>query len=235
MSPRRRVLACDGKLCCCGWFFFSPQTVVSCRNQPVKKLTMGYITNYSYCTATVSSSVVDIFANTCKCIELKFACMHESTCNNIHHDDDDDDNNKSRVMSVWAFHIFYCMLLNFCWASCFCVYCLQIHKCSSSSSPSSSPSSSSPSSSPPSLPRRQNRTGSLHTANRFHDEAGKLLLHLFLLTRVQHIHGSTCAEREREKQTLNTPCKIITPRDAQHNHTPVFFLFFFAKKRKKIK
>lgn len=30
------------------------QTVVSCRNQPVKKLTMGYITNYSYCTATVS-------------------------------------------------------------------------------------------------------------------------------------------------------------------------------------
>lgn len=54
------------------------QTVVSCRNQPVKKLTMGYITNYSYCTAMVSSSVVDIFANTCKCIELKFSCMHDS-------------------------------------------------------------------------------------------------------------------------------------------------------------
>lgn len=31
-----------------------------CRNQPVKKLTMGYITNYSYCTAMVSSSVFNI-------------------------------------------------------------------------------------------------------------------------------------------------------------------------------
>lgn len=39
------------------WCWFS-QTVVSCRNQPVKKLTMGYITNYSYCTAMVSSSVI---------------------------------------------------------------------------------------------------------------------------------------------------------------------------------
>lgn len=29
--------------------------VFSYRNQPVKKLTMGYITNYSYCTATVSA------------------------------------------------------------------------------------------------------------------------------------------------------------------------------------
>lgn len=53
------------------------QTVVSCRNQPVKKLTMGYITNYSYCTVMVSSTINYCSADTCKYIKHKLwsACI----------------------------------------------------------------------------------------------------------------------------------------------------------------
>lgn len=52
--------------------------VVSCRNQTVKKLTMGYITNYSYCTAMVSSSVV--FWKKRVKIYLWNICLPKNTC-----------------------------------------------------------------------------------------------------------------------------------------------------------
>lgn len=43
------------------------------------------------------------------------------------------------------------------------------------------------------FPRRQNRTGSLHSVNRFHDEAGKLLLHFSPPFSLFLQHGAPCA------------------------------------------
>lgn len=81
------------------------------------------------------------------------------------------------------------------------------------------------------FPRRQNRTGSLHTVNRFHDEAGKLLLHLLLRTLRKRCSRPRCARAKPRHAAL-----IVTP----EMHTRFFFvvcvLFFLnllAKQTKK--
>ena len=134
---------------------------------------MGYITNYSYCTVMVSETVINIlqtrakpwFSNHSWAVYIKpliiitiiiimiIIIMIITEQSTLFYNEFYHCLNS--LYTLWNFFVFSSPI--------HCQQFLKIHNCSPFFF----------------LPRRQNRTGSLHTANRFHDEAGKLLLHLF--------------------------------------------------------